>query len=307
MKGAREPVVVILTALDVEYEAVRTHLGSLREVMHEKGTLFEVGSPPEGTGSIALAITGQGNPAAGILAERAIGMFAPEALLFVGVAGGLHDDLEPGDVVVATKVYGYHGGQEDASGFHARPQAWELPHRIDNLARHVKRQREWTSLLPAEPGRQPAVHLRPVAAGEVVLNSRTTPLAEQLRDNYNDAAAIEMESAGVSKAAHLNDSHPVATIRGVSDKADGHKHTADKAGWQPIAAAHAAAFALTLAAKIIDHARHEEARHHGTPEAGGLPAAASHGAHPGDRGITAHGDVSGITSTGDGTINIQRR
>ncbi len=241
---------MILTALDVEYDAVRAQLSDLEEIHHPSGTLFEVGRPPVGRGSIALALTGQGNQAAAIITERAIATFAPEALLFVGIAGALHDDLEPGDVVVATKVYGYHGGKDEDSGFRARPQAWELSHRLDNLAHAVKRQQTWTTLIRSASPRQPQVHRRPVAAGEVVLNSRTTPLAEQLGRHYDDAAAIEMESAGVAKAGHFNDNLDVVTIRGISDRADGHKHAADRTGRQSIAAANAAAFALALAAKI---------------------------------------------------------
>ncbi|MEV6878671.1 5'-methylthioadenosine/S-adenosylhomocysteine nucleosidase [Amycolatopsis sp. NPDC051128] len=245
-----EPTIVVLTALEVEYAAVRTLLSEPRLTTHPAGTLFEVGRLPGGRGSIVLALTGPGNQAAAILTERAVSTFAPDALLFVGVAGALHDDLQPGDVVVATKVYSYHGGKDQDSGFLARPQAWEAPHALDQLARHVARRDSWTALLRSAPERRPHVHFKPIAAGEVVLNSRTTPLATQLRTTYNDAAAIEMESAGVAKAGHLNHSRPVLAIRGISDKADGHKHAADNAGWQPIAAAHAAAFALALAPEI---------------------------------------------------------
>jgi hypothetical protein len=85
-----------------------------------------------------------------------------------------------------------------------------------------------------------------VAAGEIVLNSRDTPLAYQLKQNYNDAAAIEMESAGAAAAAHLSSSVPVLTIRGISDKADDRKSLSDAAGLQPVAAAHAAAFTAGL-------------------------------------------------------------
>ncbi|TVL89281.1 5'-methylthioadenosine/S-adenosylhomocysteine nucleosidase [Streptomyces sp. SAJ15] len=246
--------VVVLTALDLEYQAVRAHLTGLRTRSHPAGTLFEVGRLAAADGGagvdIALAVTGEGGPGAAVLTERAIATFRPRALLFSGVAGGLKNDIELGDVVVATKIYAYHGGKDEDDGFHARPRAWEAPHELDQLARHLARTGAWTDRLP--PGRRPPpqVHFKPIAAGDVVLNSRNTPLAEQLRRTYNDAAAIEMESAGVSHAGHLNRSLPVLTVRGISDKADGLKRPTEDATWQPVAAAHAAAFAVALVTRL---------------------------------------------------------
>lgn len=90
------------------------------------------------------------------------------------------------------------------------------------------------------------MYFKPIAAGEIVLNSRDSALREQLDRHYNDADAIEMEGAGVAHAGHLNESLPVLTIRGISDKADGEKRSADRAGWQAAAARNAAAFGVTL-------------------------------------------------------------
>jgi adenosylhomocysteine nucleosidase len=44
---------------------------------------------------------------------------------------------------------------------------------------------------------------------------------------------------------------PALIIRGISDRADGGKAALDGAGWQPRAAAHAAAFAVAMAIEII--------------------------------------------------------
>ena len=239
----------MLTALELEHESIRQWLSQCRRVDHRSGTVFEVGRPPQGRGLVALAVTGEGNTAAAVLAERAIAMFRPRALIFVGVAGALRDDLALGDVVVATKVYAYHGGSMQPDGFRARPRSWEIPHELDQLARRVSRSGAWRSLLTTA-GRPPSVHFRPIAAGEVVLNARDDALSAQLRHNYGDAVAIEMESAGAAQAAHLNGALPMLTVRGISDKADGQKHAADQHGWQPVAAAHAAAFALAVVAEL---------------------------------------------------------
>ncbi|MEU2287569.1 tetratricopeptide repeat protein [Streptomyces sp. NPDC013178] len=236
----QRPIVVILTALLVEYEAVRAHLTEIRKVSHPLGTRFDRGRLPGTDWSVALAQTGEGNGAAAVITERAHNWLAPDALLFVGVAGGLKDDIELGDVVVATHVYGYHGGKVTDDGFRARPRAWEASHRLVQAARHAR-------FGPELSGR---VHFKPVVAGEVVLNSRSSTLSEQLKHYYDDAVAIEMESAGVAQAAHLTGCLHTLTIRGISDKADGQKRAADASGSQERAAANAAAAAVAVLAEV---------------------------------------------------------
>ncbi|WP_050993729.1 5'-methylthioadenosine/S-adenosylhomocysteine nucleosidase [Streptomyces violaceusniger] len=238
----------MLTALDVEYEAVRAHLVDPRPQLHPSGTLFEVGRLDGTPWRVALAELGDGNQGAAVLTERAIAMFHPRAVAFVGVAGALKGDIELGDVVVATHVYAYHGGKDEDGEFHSRPRVWPVRQELDQLARYARRSGSWTGLLPERsPGAScPAVHLKPVAAGEVVLNSADSPLRRQLRRNYQDAAAIEMEGAGVAQAAHLNAALPALIVRGISDRADGEKYDADAEGWQSRAARNAAAFAFSV-------------------------------------------------------------
>jgi len=162
---------VVLTAIDVEYLAVRERLSQVRRHNHPAGTVFETGLLPGGAGRIALTVTGVGNAGAAILAERAIAMFEPAAVLFIGVAGGLDADLELGDLVVATKVYAVHGGREEHDGFHPRPRSWDASHHLEQIARHVARAGWWKTLLATEPGSEaPRVVFRPIAASEVVLN-----------------------------------------------------------------------------------------------------------------------------------------
>jgi adenosylhomocysteine nucleosidase len=194
-------IVVILTALNVEYDAVRAHLIGLQARAHPAGTRFEIGTLRGTWRRIALAITGTGSTSSAIIAERAISLFAPQALLFVGIAGALKDDIALGDVVVATRIYAYHGGRAEMNEFLVRPRGWETPHHLEQLARHVSRSQRWIAMLPANArARPPTVHFGPVAAGDVVLDDPNSAVADRIRRHYNDAAAIEMESAGVARS-----------------------------------------------------------------------------------------------------------
>jgi nucleoside phosphorylase/ADP-ribose pyrophosphatase YjhB (NUDIX family) len=248
---SEEKTVVILTALDLEYESVREKLTNLEVRSHRAGTRFEVGRLAGHDCRVVLAQIGKGNHTAAVLTERAISEFDPSALLFVGVAGALRPSLALGDVVVATHVYAYHGGTSQNDGLKSRPRVWELPHRMQQITQHVKRTGEWKRFLPpnSEP---PNVVFGPIAAGEIVQDSAISAEALWILEHYNDACAIEMEAAGVAQAAHLNDSLPVAVVRGISDWANGDKVKADGAGWQPRAAANATAFAVALVAALAE-------------------------------------------------------
>ena len=71
-----------------------------------------------------------------------------------------------------------------------------------------------------------------------------SPLEAQITADYQDATALEMEGYGVMYAA-LNEETPCVVVRGISDDRAGKDPALDKIH-QPVAAAHAAAFAYEL-------------------------------------------------------------
>ncbi len=289
--------IVVLTALDLEYQAVREHLADARLHRHPQGTRFEVGRLARGRCRVALAHVGVGNQSAAVLAERAIAEFTPAALLFVGVAGALHRHIALGDVVVATHVYAFHGATNDDEGLWGRPRTWPLSHRADQIARHLYRTRSWARP-SVEAESLPQVHFGPIAAGDVVLNSTVSALARLLHERYNDALAIEMEGAGASQAGLLNDSLPVVVVRGISDHADGTKELTDRQLWQQRAVANAAAFAAALAEELSADIGRVDAAEPGigrtpimqTPQQN-IRIIASEGAQVGAQTGIVHGDV----------------
>ncbi|MBB3664972.1 MULTISPECIES: 5'-methylthioadenosine/S-adenosylhomocysteine nucleosidase family protein [Prauserella salsuginis group] len=256
----------MLTALDLEYDAVRNRLSSLRSHPHDKGTRFEVGTIPGTTHRIALGLADKGNHKAAVMAERALTEFEPLAVLFIGVAGGLWN-TPLGDVVIASKIYAYHGGTSEDDGLKARPESWQLDHRLSQLVHQLKRDNHWVADIGRdEPGTAPTAHIAPIAAGEIVQNSSTSHEATWLRQHYNDARAVEMEAAGVAQAGQLS-GVPVAVVRGISDHADGTKATTSDSAWQPVAADHAAAFGVRLASELATEQEHSTMTQHGNPNA----------------------------------------
>jgi nucleoside phosphorylase len=137
------PCAVILTALSVEYLAVRHHLTALQEVTHSQGTIYEKGQFMANgkTWEVGIVEIGAGNPGAASEAERAIAHFKPKVILFVGVAGGIKD-IELGDVVASTKIYAYESGKA-GEVFQPRPEIGLSAYALEQRARAEARKTDW--------------------------------------------------------------------------------------------------------------------------------------------------------------------
>ncbi|OXM59645.1 phosphorylase family protein [Amycolatopsis vastitatis] len=241
---------VICTALDVEYRAVREHLDGPFDEREKNGTLYQVGTFATGHGRwvVALAQTGAGNTQAGIELERAISVFHPQIVLFVGVAGG-RKDVEPGDVVVADEIYDYESGKDTASEFLPRIKTKAPAHRLIERAKAVARDDAWQHrILPTTPHPAPKAVIKPIAAGSKVIADQNAATARYLATYCGDAAAVEMEGYGFLHGTYVNDTVQALVVRGISDLLSGKTETAD-AHWQPTASSHAAAFAFELLAR----------------------------------------------------------
>ncbi|MEC4815105.1 MAG: 5'-methylthioadenosine/S-adenosylhomocysteine nucleosidase [Scytonema sp. PMC 1069.18] len=242
------PCAVILTAIPVEYKAVRAHLTELREELHPQGTVYERGKFTANgmIWNVAIVEIGTGNTGAAMEAERAINHFQPNVILFIGVASGIKD-VSLGDVVVATKVYGYESGQARIA-FEPRPDVGLSTYKLIQRARAEAKKEDWLlRLKPNILSPTPNVLVAPIAAGEKVVTSKRSSLLRFLQTNYGDAIAVEMEGRGLLQASHANQQVSALIIRGISDLINS---KTDKTNWQEIAARHASAFAFEILAKL---------------------------------------------------------
>jgi nucleoside phosphorylase len=243
---------VILTALPVEYSAVRSHVANAAEILHPEGTVYEKGdflSVDGRTWSIVLAEVGAGNSMTAMEAERAISHFNPSVLLFVGVAGGLKD-VNLCDVVAATKIYGYESGKAAERTFLPRPNVGESSYMLEQRARAEARNARWKNRLTESlEASSVQVHVGPIVSGEKVVASERAPIRKFLRQSYSDALAVEMEGRGGLHAARASRRVEALIIRGISDLLSG-KKKADKNGYQQRAANNASAFAFEVLANL---------------------------------------------------------
>ncbi|BCM93368.1 5'-methylthioadenosine/S-adenosylhomocysteine nucleosidase [Abditibacteriota bacterium] len=239
------PIAIILTALPIEYAAVRAHLTHCKEVVH-RGTVYEKGifASNGRTWTVAIAEVGAGNSGAAFEAERAISFFNPEIALFVGVAGGVKD-VEIGDVVAATVAHNYERGKDEQT-FSPRGDAGESSYALIQRARAEARKAEWTHRIQGDaPSTNPRAIVQEIAAGEKVVASTRSATYKFLRQEYSQCVAVEMEGRGFLKAAHASEPVKALIIRGISDLIN-KKRQADATGSQERASRYAAAFAFQL-------------------------------------------------------------
>ena len=251
---------VILTSLPVEYRAVRAHLSNCREEEHNEGTVYERGifQGEAGSWSVGIVEVGDGE-AAPFEAERAIAHFKPSIVMFVGLADGLQE-VSIGDVVSATKIYGYESGVAGNS-FEPRPDVGETSYLLEQRARAEAKKDGW--LLRAETadrarpeqdkptlasGQKSQVKVGPIAAGPKILNSTQSAAYQFLRSHYEDALAAETGGRGFLKATRAN-KVAALVVRGIS-KIIGSEEQVDVTASRELAARHAAAFAFEVLAHV---------------------------------------------------------
>lgn len=250
---------LILTTVVHESRAVKVHLTNPERLIGEKGSLYEYGrfSDPAGDWLIVHAITSQGNSDAGLVAGKAFQEFGSfHAVMFVGVAGSLKEDIPIGSVVVGDYVYNGHAAKVGDIEIYVRPHGLPSARELLTAAQGLIYDDEWWDLILAPVGIElpskadypcdfpPSAVIKGIISGEEVIAGDKSQRFAQLRSHFNDCGAVEMEGWGVMNAAHHENASAII-VRGISDMCAGKDHAKDRLH-QPIAAAHAAAFAFSI-------------------------------------------------------------
>jgi nucleoside phosphorylase len=242
------PTAVLCTPLDLEHRAVLALLGAGRiDEQTEDGTVYELTElhGRHATWRLVITLTSRLNEYASAAVERAINTWDPQILLLVGVAGGRRD-AAIGDVIAATKVYGYESGRDTDSGFRPRVDALRCSHMLDQRAHRVSGEGSWINRLTLNPDQPaPKVFHRPIASGNKVITGTASDTAELIDQTCDDAQGVDMEGFGAMAAASSSSGVEAMVVRGVSDLIDDKSKSTDRTR-QPLAARHAAAFALAL-------------------------------------------------------------
>lgn len=254
LKEVAMSTAVILTALPVEYLAVRAHLEKLTEFVHPQGTVYESGKfiAEKQTWKVGIVEIGAGIVGAAVETCRVISYFNPDLLFFVGIAGGIKD-VKIGDVVAATKIYSYESkkvGNRDSIGI--RPTLGESSHSLVQRCVAEAKKKDWLQRLPMKNDANPRVFVGPIATGDKVLSSKESDVFKLIREHYNDSIAVEMEGYGFIRSAFATPDIKAIVIRGISDLIEGKNDNSmeSEEDRQEKASIHASAFAFEVLFKF---------------------------------------------------------
>jgi len=236
----------ILSALAEEQSGLVDRLQQPQRRVHA-GRVFWTGSLHGH--SVVLALSGIGKVAAATTATALIERFGAARIVFTGVAGGVGEGVQVGDVVVA-RDYVQH--DMDASPLFPR---WELP----GYARARLACDEGLSALLLDAAHDCLAHApglldplllrtnRQVHHGLMASGDRFVSAAHEsdrlrsaLRAAGHDVLAVEMEGAAVAQVC-LDYGLPFAAVRTISDRADDAAH------------GDFALFVQTVASRYADH------------------------------------------------------
>ena len=234
--GSPRPMTTaILSALPEEQGALVQHLAHPRRLTHAGRAFWRgdlQGRP------VVLALSGIGKVAAATTATALIERFSAARIVFTGVAGGLGDGVNVGDVVVAQD---YLQHDMDASPLFPR---WEVPGyarsrlvcdaalsamllEAANACVSGARGHFGSEYAPQSTSEDALhrAHHGLVASGDRFVSAADE--AHRLRTTLHDAGhnvlAVEMEGAAVAQVCH-DYGIPFAAVRTISDRADDTAH-----------------------------------------------------------------------------------
>lgn len=229
----------ILTPDRTVFKAISEELQETQDVVN--GTSYYLTGELETTtghySTIILQNTNSSNAELAMETERLIQNFRPNIVLLLGLAGGIKD-VELLDVVIGNKVYNFETGKVTDQGLVARPEAFMGSRLLIEKAKSMARQKEWEK-------RGMSVLVGPIASGEKLVASAKSDTFSFIKNNYNDAIALDMGTIGFATAVMTHKEVLYLNIRGISDLIAS-KHVSYEIGTQQKAAENVVAFSLAL-------------------------------------------------------------
>lgn len=229
--------VAVICALKEELEFVKADLNDVKEYrLTDDDYIFYTGYFQKESKKIKVVMTQSthmGMVPAASLTTRLIHNFVPRYIVMTGIAAGIHNKVNMGDIVVAEYVWDYGAGKETIVGEEAIHNNTiqqvtldtEIAHMVKRLSSDVTALAEIKRKFHGtKPSTELNLHLVPVATGAAVIANpeKVKMIQEQIRD----VVAIEMEIYGVYYAARwaIKPKPKYIAIKSICDFADTKKN-----------------------------------------------------------------------------------
>lgn len=158
-----------------------------------------------------VGMTGVGKVMAAMNTQKLIDVFSPQKIIFAGIAGGVSDNIDVGDIVVSTDTIQY---DMDASalGF----KIGEIPF---TGIRTIEADPEMVSAAKSFKAENCKITLGRILTADRFV-STSNPKERDFLTKEMAGIAVEMEGAAAALVAKMNNI-PFVVIRVISDKCDG--------------------------------------------------------------------------------------
>lgn len=168
--------------------------------------------------------------------------YRPRAVALVGIAGGINENVDVGDVVIANQIIYYDERRVSAGQAHRRGEASLTPAGMKGTVNHLFSTYGEPFTMPSPgPRGEFKVLSGPIGTGGAVVTDSGSDIRAYLQSFNEKCLAVETEAGGLVQAAREDPhgpTHPAdwLVIRAISDHADEHKGHRD----HDLAARHAA-------------------------------------------------------------------
>jgi len=202
----------IIGAMDCEVDSLKSILSDIKDHSHHG---FEIWSGTVNGHEVIVAKSGVGKVNSAITVQYIIDKFAPDYIINTGVAGGIADDLQVGDIVIATSLV-QHDFDASALGYPVgyicngvmsdKPTYFYGDNGLIELYENALK----TTKLDIN------IHKGVIASGYTFIASNAKK--QELKELFN-ATAAEMEGAAIAQTAEKN-GVPFMIVRAISDLAN---------------------------------------------------------------------------------------
>ncbi|MDT0621561.1 5'-methylthioadenosine/adenosylhomocysteine nucleosidase [Croceitalea vernalis] len=213
--------VAIMGAMDKEIEFLKSELENKKKIQ-KSGVTFFTGKLKNKR--VVLFKSGVGKVNASYCTAILVENFNVTSLIFTGVAGGLHPEIKPGDIVISNNLIQYDFGKLKNGEFEIWPtrnlkeKNNRNPLYLDVDPVLFKKSEKVSSRLKLKPfnNRLPKFYFGTIATGDNFISD--TLKAKELNTKFN-AIATEMEGAAVAQICTMLNL-PYIIIRSCSDNAN---------------------------------------------------------------------------------------